>query len=255
MRRIKDEFGDDIVVPCESNFDWFDVVDAFLVSLPLNERLLRTNGERDHVARLASRRIANFGYCLAQAGFGEVVNKAGEGFGRALENVLGVQNARYVEFYDRYDAAPLEKGEYDAEAQRLEDMANLEYEELKATYWHPGCGKEIPNIKCALCDGKYGVISSETRQGSNCCAWTLFEDDELYLQAGYGSDFDMSRFQVVSPEGGPNLDFLHAMLSERDGDGDILTPSPKKGLDPICDSCIRRMISQGILVEVGDGFL
>jgi hypothetical protein len=61
-------------------------------------------------------------------------------------------------------------------------------------------------------------------QGNYICGWNYVDNGRWVLHCGYGSDFDMKEFWYINNY-------------------------PTVEQDPICDWCIRRMLSNGTLID------
>lgn len=237
MKKVLDlETGEVVLVPVADNEPWYsaalDVVDR---TAPQG-----LTPEFWEVAHTAALRVANFGRALSMRAALELAFREGEHHGRALVGLFDMQQSRFPNGCEGVTAEQLR------EAGELEER---EFAEFMAEHWHPGCDRPLTVVVCELCGSEHSVISASTRQGVDCCAWTRLEGDELYLEGGYGSAVaDMSRYRLVEPSG-DRRDFLVTMLTKRPGVG---PDSPCVGVDPVCDGCILRMLSEGILVEDGD---
>jgi hypothetical protein len=100
-------------------------------------------------------------------------------------------------------------------------------------YWYPGCGLGAtqPMIACAWCAMPYLAFNVEARQAHRCAASCYQRDGVWYLTGHYGShlaDLILFRWNDYPP-------WL---------DG--------KALDPVCDDCIEKLVTDGTLIALGE---
>ncbi len=111
--------------------------------------------------------------------------------------------------------------------------------------WYPGCGFEAKQqvISCEWCAELYKAANIETKQGHDCDAWSFYENGAWFLTGGYYSCIDLTVFRF-------------AMGAYPYGDGAV-KPLPDEAaahmkIEPICDRCVRKLIDEGKIVEVGE---
>ena len=115
-----------------------------------------------------------------------------------------------------------EQGDEETRVRILDELVEIAHRERIGRFYED---EWVGHVTCSWCKSRHMMIMNGPTQGVDCCAHVFERDGQWWLAGGYGSTVaDMTLFKFVKKP-------------------------PREPANPVCDACIRVLLSSGDLVE------